>query len=79
MKDTNSSNGDLLSNKMNVKLYVLRPSMLHRVSRGVDSTDIIKVNNCGSVHRAPQLLQKVTKPTSLSNHSSHPTVFGFST
>src|SRR4051812_10908006 len=79
MKNTNSSNGNLLPNKVNIKLDVLRPTMLNRIGREIYGADVVTVNNSGSVHRMSQFLQKMIKPTCLSNDSSHPTVFSLCT
>jgi hypothetical protein len=56
MKHTNSTESNLFPNKMYVKLNVLGALMMHRVGREIHCTDIVAVNNCGSVNRIVKLL-----------------------
>lgn len=58
MKNTNSSNGHLFANKVNVKLNVLCPPVLNRVGREIYSADVVTIDDSGGVHGTPQLLQK---------------------
>src|SRR4051812_41744413 len=79
MKDPDSTNGNLLSYKVDIQLYVFCPSMLNRVCREVDCSDIIAINNGGLLHRTAQLLEKMTNPASLSNDGGDSTILSFST
>ncbi|KAJ0779314.1 hypothetical protein HanPI659440_Chr06g0225101 [Helianthus annuus] len=45
MKNSNVTHADLITNKMNVDLYMLRALMLHRIIRQVNSGDIITIDN----------------------------------
>jgi hypothetical protein len=79
MKNTDGANRDLLPDKMNIELDVLRPSVLNRIGREIHGADVVTVDNSGRGDRTSQLLQKMVEPTCLRDNSSHPTVFGFGT
>jgi hypothetical protein len=53
MKNTNSSKCNFLADEMNVKLDMLRPTMLHRIGRQIYGADIVTVDNSGGVDGAP--------------------------
>jgi hypothetical protein len=79
MKKTNFAKRNLLTNKMNVNLYVLGSSMLNWIGGHVDSRHIVTVDKCGGVKRAMELLKKLTEPTTLRNSMSYNTVLYFCT
>ena len=41
MENPNTSKGNLLAHEVNIKLNMLRPSMVHRVGGEVDRADVI--------------------------------------
>jgi hypothetical protein len=52
MKNSNMTKSNLLSNKMEIDLNVLRPLMLHRITGEVDSTDVITIDQSSTARRA---------------------------
>jgi hypothetical protein len=63
---------------MYVNFDVLGTPMLNWIGREIDSAHVITVDNRGAVKRMPELLQKITEPTSLGNSSGNSTVFSLS-
>jgi len=55
MKNPNVTKGDLLSNKMEIDLNVLRPLMLHWITGEVYSTDVVTVDQGGTARRVAKL------------------------
>jgi hypothetical protein len=55
MKNPNMTKGDLLSNKMEIDLNVLRPLMLHWITGEVYSTDVVTVDQGGTARRVAKL------------------------
>jgi hypothetical protein len=49
MKNSNVTEGNLLSNKMEVDLNMLRPLMLHRIAGEIDSTDVVTIDQSSTV------------------------------
>jgi hypothetical protein len=49
MKNSNVTEGNLLSNKMEVDLNMLHPLMLHRIAREIDSTDVVTIDQSSTV------------------------------
>ena len=45
MKDPNLAQGDLLTDKVNINLNVLRATMMNGIRCHVDSADIVAVDN----------------------------------
>jgi hypothetical protein len=77
MKNTNFAKRNLLTNKMNVNLYVLGSTMLNWIGGHVDGRHIVTVEKCGRVKRAMELLKNLTEPTALRNSMSYSTVLYF--
>jgi hypothetical protein len=67
MEHPNLSQSNLLADKVDVDLNMLRATMMDRISGHVDSTDIVTVNNCRRRDGCMKLLKQLTKPTGLSN------------
>jgi hypothetical protein len=55
MKNSNVTEGNLFSNKMEVDLNVLRPLMLHRITGEIDSTDVVAIDQSSTARRALEL------------------------
>jgi hypothetical protein len=55
MKNSNMTEGNLFSNKMEVDLNVLRPLMLHRITGEIDSTDVVAIDQSSMARRALEL------------------------
>jgi len=57
MQDPNFSQGHLLTNKMNINLYVLRATMVDRISSHIHNTNIVTVDNGSFGERKMKLLK----------------------
>jgi hypothetical protein len=79
IEDSNLSQGYLLTDKVNVNLYVFSATMMHRIGSHVDSTDIVAINNSGLGKWNVKLLEELTKPAALSNYMSNSTILCLST
>jgi hypothetical protein len=55
MKNPNMTKGDLLSNKMEIDLNVLRPLMLHWITGEVYSTDVVTIDQGGTARQVAKL------------------------
>jgi hypothetical protein len=55
MKNSNVTEGNLLSNKMEVDLNMLRPLMLHRIAGEIDSTDVVTIDQSSTVRGVLEL------------------------
>jgi hypothetical protein len=57
MKNPCMTKCNLLSNKMEVNLHVLRPLMLHWIAGEVYCADVVTIDQSGSARRAVKLKQ----------------------
>jgi hypothetical protein len=57
MKNTNLSESHLLTDKMNVDLYVFRATVLNGITCHVDDTHIVTIDNGGRLERKMQVLK----------------------
>jgi hypothetical protein len=55
MKDSNVTEGDLLSNKVEIDLNMLRPLMLHWIAGEIYSTDVVTIDQGGTARRVAKL------------------------
>jgi hypothetical protein len=55
MKNSNVTEGNLFSNKMEVDLNMLRPLMLHRIIGEIDITDVVAINQSSTARRVLEL------------------------
>jgi len=55
MENSNVTKGNLLSNKMEIDLNMLRPLMLHRIAGEIDSTNVVTVDQSSTVRRTLEL------------------------
>jgi len=60
MSNPNVTEGNLLSNKVEIDLNVLRPLMLYWIAGEIDSTDIIAIDQSGTARRALKLKEQLT-------------------
>jgi len=79
MKDTNFPQSNLLTDKVDVNLNVLRSSMVNWVSCHIDSTNIVTKDNRSLLERKMKFLKKLTQPTTLSHNVSNCPVLGLGT
>jgi len=67
MKHSNLSQRHLVADKVDVNLYMLRATMMNRVSRHIYSTDVVTVDQSRRRQGHMKLLKKLTKPARLSH------------
>lgn len=79
MKDTNKAKSNFLTNKVDVDLNVLRTFMLNRVGGEIDGTDVVAEDHCRRAERGAEFIQKLAKPTTLSDSMSDSTILRFGT
>lgn len=79
MKDTHGSDGDLLADKMEIELDVLRPLMLHGIGRKIYRTDVVAINQGGLRWRGMKFMEKLVEPSDLSNGVGDGAVLGLGT
>jgi hypothetical protein len=60
MKNSNVTEGNLLSNKVEIDLNVLRPLMLHWITGEIDSTDIIAIDQSSTARGTLKLKEQLT-------------------
>jgi len=60
MKNSNVTKGNLLSNKTEVDLNMLRPLMLHRIAGEVDSTDVVAIDQSSTARRALKFKEQLS-------------------
>jgi hypothetical protein len=60
MKNSNVTEGDLLLNKMEINLNMLRPLMLHRIAGEIYSTDVVAIDQGGTVRRVLELKEQLS-------------------
>jgi hypothetical protein len=78
MKNSNVTESNLLTNKVDVQLNVLGATMMDEIGGEVDSGDIVAEDNGGLVNRNGKLREKLTKPSALSNCIGHNTILSLS-
>jgi len=79
MEDPDFPQSDLLTDKVDVNLNVLRSSMVNWVSCHIDSTNIVTKDNRSLLERKMKFLKKLTQPTTLSHNVSNCHVLGLGT
>ena len=60
MENTNRASAHTFTNEMKVDLDMFGALMLHRVSREINCTDIVTVDNSGMLQGLPKFLKKLT-------------------
>ena len=71
MKYSNVTEGNLLTDKVDVQLDVLGASMMNGVGGEVDSEDVVAVQDGDLIHGVGELEKKLTKPRALGNSIGH--------
>ena len=74
MKNSNVTEGNLLTDKVDIQLNVLGAPMMNGVGGEVDSRYVITKYHRGLVDGTRELGEKLTKPRALSHGVSHGTV-----
>jgi hypothetical protein len=73
MKDTDLTDGNLLSDKMKINLHILRALMLNRVC-----ANIVAVDKCAPRRRGLELVEQLTQPSGRSHAVGNGTILGLS-
>jgi len=79
MEHPNLSQGNLVADEVNVGLDVLRETMVDMISSHIDSANIVAVHDGRRSNRCVELLEKLTKPTSLGDGRRNRAVLSLST
>jgi hypothetical protein len=77
VQNVNFSNGDLVTDKVEINLNMLSALMLNYVGYQVDDTDIVAIDKCSAGQRGVQFHEYLVKPTSLYNAISNNRIFFF--
>jgi hypothetical protein len=78
VKNSNVTEGNLLTNKVDVQLDVLGALMMNGVGGEVDSQHVVAEDHRSLVNGTRELGQKLTKPCALSHSVGHGAVLGLS-
>jgi hypothetical protein len=78
MKDTDLSDGNLLSDEMKINLHMLRALMLNGVGGEVHGADVVTVDKSAARWRSLELMQEQAQPGGLNHTIGDGTVLGFS-
>jgi hypothetical protein len=79
MKNSNVTESNLLTNKVDVQHDVLCAMMMNGVGGEVDSGDVVAEDSGGLVNMIGKLREKMMKPSALSNCIGHSTILSLST
>jgi len=79
VQDADFTDGDFVSDKVEVDLNVLRALVLDQIGGHVHCTHIVAINKSGPSQRGVQLQEQLSKPGSLCNTVSNCPIFRFST
>jgi hypothetical protein len=79
VKDTNSPNGDPLSDLVKVDFHVLGTLMLNRVGGEVNSANIVTIDKTGRGEWLVQFLQKLLQPICFGDAVGNDTVLNLGT
>ena len=71
MQDADFTDGDFVSNKVQVDLNVLCALMRDRIGRHVDGTHVVTVYEGGASQKRVQLQEQLTEPGGLDNTISN--------
>jgi hypothetical protein len=69
----------LFAYKMDVNLNVLRTAVLNRIAGHVDGANVVTEDNRSRAQGPVELVEKLTKPTTLSHCVSHGAIFSLGT
>jgi hypothetical protein len=78
VKNSNVTESNLPTNKVDVQLDVLCATMMNGVGGEVDSGDIVAEDDGGLVNRIGKHGEKLTKPSALSNCIGHSMILSLS-
>jgi hypothetical protein len=78
MKNTDNTKGNPFKDEMEINFHVLGVLVLNWVGGEVDSTDVVAVDEAGSVERMVEFLKKLPEPGDLSDTICKCSVLSFS-
>jgi hypothetical protein len=76
MEDADLADGDLLSNKVKINLYMLGALMLNGVSGEVDDADVFTIDQRALRQQTLELMEQLSQPSGLSHTIGNSTVLG---
>ena len=79
MEHPDLSQSDLVTDKMNIYLDVLRATMMNWISSHEDGADVVAVDDRRRRDGRMELLKQLTKPTSLSHSVRNSTILNLRT
>ena len=79
MKHPDLSQGNLLTDEVNIYLNALRAMMMNWVGGHIDSTDVVAVDDRRRRNGCMELLEQLTKPTRLSHSVRNSTILSLRT
>jgi hypothetical protein len=78
MKDTDLTDGNLLSDKMKINLHMLGVLMLNNVGGEVHGADIVAADKCAPRWRSLELVEQLMQPGGLIHAVGNGTILGLS-
>jgi hypothetical protein len=79
MQDAEITNGNTLTDEVEVNLNMLRALMLNRVGGHVNGADVVTIYQCGTVKRSTKLLEELVQSCRFDDPVSHCAILSFST
>ena len=79
MEYPNMTEGDPLTNKMEINLNMLCPLMLYGVAGEVNNTNVITINQSGTARRVAKLHEQLAQPGGFGDTIGNSSVFGLCT
>jgi hypothetical protein len=78
MENADLTDGNLLSDKMKINLYMLGALMLNGIGGEVHGADVVVVDNGAPRRRGLELMEQLLQPSGLSHAIGNGTILGLS-
>jgi hypothetical protein len=78
MENADLTDGNLLSDKMKINLYMLGALMLNGIGGEVHGADVVVVDNGAPRRRGLELMEQLSQPSGLSHAIGNGTILGLS-
>jgi nucleoside-triphosphatase THEP1 len=78
VKNANIADSDMLADKVEVDLHVLRALMLHEINGEIDRADVVAIDKGGTHEGAMELMKKLTELENLGHVIGHIVILGLS-
>jgi hypothetical protein len=79
VEDPNSTGGDIITDEVEIDLYMLGPLVLHGVGGEVDRADVVAVDQCAPGEGTMKLDEELPEPGNLRHTVGHSTVLRLGT